>query len=768
MPQLAHVDWTDVLEHLETLATSEVTREDIRDLSALSSPEAAMASFDQIGECLQLIAGGRRPSMDSLDLFSTWFERLKKEAVLKPLELKDVRHFCLDVAGLQDGLKPFSTPWLEGRRKQLMDPKGPISAIDQIMTASGEIRTDASETLYILHREKQDKERKLQSELNQLVKKNEMGNVLQDRFVTNRQGRWVVPVKSGMQKDLEGVVHDKSHSKQTVFLEPQQVMVLNNEIFRLEADIEKEIERLLTELSKFLHRLVGSFEASRAVLMEMDSRLAHAQRAQQLRATRPSFSVDRIRLRSVRHPIMALGSEKVVANDTELHSAQRILLLSGPNAGGKTVLLKSIGLAAQMARCGMWICADDGSSLPFFRGIHVAVGDDQSVQSSLSTFAAHLKSLTEATQVKGTEHLLLIDEICGATDPEEGAALARSFIEHFSANQVFGIVTSHLGPLKENWPQGQGVINGRLDYDEVHGRPTYRLFLGLPGQSLAIKTAQRIGVPESVVRRALELINPETRNRHQKLDELEKTKAEMEQLQEILRREKASAEEAKTKYGELISTFKRERETWMNRAVEKAEKKIEDLLEKAREAAANSKALNDIKAQLPQIIKSPVRTSIQSPEDFEKAFPPGSPVWVTSLNQEGLVQSAPDAKGRVTVLAQSIRLQLLWSELEPPRRSASRPTSTAGAALGGSGPRHERQVDIRGQRVDDALREVESQLDVAIRNGEDRLKILHGHGTEALKKAIRSYLSRSPYVRKWKAGDTHSGGDGVTWVELTD
>lgn len=769
MIELKHIDWPEILSHLETLATSEVAREYLRHLGPLESPQAALTSFAEIEEAQLILNMGRRPQMESLDLFQTWFDRLRKQGVLKPLELKDVRRFCHEVIDLKGAAESFSSPWLKSVNEELMEAREPVSAIDQLLTAGGEIRTDASETLASLFKEKQELERDLQKTLDRLVKQHSLEPVLQDRFVTNREGRWVVPVKSGRQHSLEGVIHDSSQSKQTVFMEPKEVVELNNQIRQTDIRIEREIEILLTELSHYLSSLVREFESSKEILYHADIRMAQAQFALQIQGQPCLFADDRIYLTNVRHPLMVLRSDKTVANHVELTPEKRILLLSGPNAGGKTVLLKAVGIAVHMARCGLLPCADDSSQVPFFKALHVAVGDEQSVDRNLSTFAAHLKTLTDATKVKGHAHLLLFDEICGATDPDEGAALARSFIEHYEKNGVFAIITSHLGPLKENWPKESGVINGRLEYDELNGKPTYRLYLGLPGQSLALKTAKNIGVPQEIIERAMALLHPHTRQRQQKLDELETIKVDMMQIKQRYETETKQATEDREKYQELVEKFKREREKWMQKSIEKGQKQIDGMIEEAKLNMQNTKTLNDIKGQMPTIIKAPQKASIRSPEEFAQAYPSGSKVYVMQVQQDGIVQGAPDNKGMVAVLSQSMRIKVNWKDLQAPRAPIQKPhVSVSPHVVNTSLGRDERVVDLRGQRVEEALGNLEGHLDVAMKNKEDRIKIIHGHGTDALKKAVRSYLSRSIYVRKWKTGDIQSGGDGVTWVELMD
>jgi len=768
MKNLEHLDWKGVLSVLESLASSEPAREHLRHLSPLASERLAIKSFEEIDEARLVVSAGRRPTMESLDLFGTWYERLKRRGVLKIMELKDVRRFCLEVVGLVEVAETIESPWFREMLIQIVRAKEPLSAIDQIITPGGEIKTDASETLSELFKARQDRERSLHSTLNRLVKAHGLESVLQDKFVTNREGRWVLPIKSGMQHSFEGIIHDSSQTKQTVFMEPQEVVAINNEIRELDIKIEKEIETLLTELSHYLATLSEKFEISRKFLLAADIRLAQAQLAQQMDAHPCEFDNKRLALNKVRHPLLVLNQSKVVANDVELTEGHRILLLSGPNAGGKTVLLKAVGIAAHMARCGLPICADEGSIVPFFESFHTAVGDEQSVHQNLSTFAAHLTTLTVAAKAEGPKHLILIDEICGSTDPEEGGALAKAFIEQFDKNKTFGIITSHLGALKEGWTKESGVVTGRLEFDELEGKATYKLFLGLPGQSQALKTAKIIGVPSSILDRAVQLLRPETRERKKKLDDLESIKDEMLQSKERLESERAQASSYKEKYLEMLENFKREKEKWLTLAVQKAEQKINELLEAAKQNQTNLKAMSDFKSQLPTVVKTPQKASIQTAAEFAVAFPPGSPIFAPQLQTDGIIQSLPDAKGMVTVMAQSMRFQVFWKDLQPARSLARTAAAPRSEYMASTNLGEERTVDLRGQRVDEAIRELESQLDLAMRNKEDRLKVIHGHGTEALKKSIRTFLSRSVYVRKWNSGDTSSGGDGITWIELSD
>jgi DNA mismatch repair protein MutS2 len=632
--------------------------------------------------------------------------------------------------------------------------------------------------LYRLFREKENLTRQIESTLDKTVNAHQMQNLLQDKYVTTREGRWVLPIKSGMQHFTHGVIHGSSQTKQTVYMEPEIIIPMNNRLRQVEVEIEDEIEKLLTELSRYLSGLAMQFAAAREMLEQADINLAKAQLSLKIEARAFSFSADTVSLNEVRHPLLVLSGRTVVANSVQLTPEKSILLLSGPNAGGKTVLLKSLGLAAQMARCGLPICAGENSELPFFENIQIGIGDSQSVDQELSTFAAHLKVLDQSTRLQGPRNLVLIDEIAGSTDPEEGSALARAFIESFSQNGIFGVITSHLGPLKSGWKAEDRVLNGSLEYDSKTGRPTYQFLQGVPGDSLAIQTAKRVGVPSAIVERSLQLLSPETRSRLSGLEEIEQIKSDMNMLREHLKKEQQKTRFEREKYEKLSNQFQKEKDDLLAKALRQAEKKIEELIQhaKADQTFKRHTALQEIRRELPEIVKSKpgpgTGSSAETAAEFGKKYPPGTKVYVPSLHQDGLVQSTPNAKGEVMILSNSLRLTLPWQELKPPDRAQNPTANLVRRSTGGSVTialsDAEKTIDLRGQTVEEAISQLEIELDHSASHKEDRIKIIHGHGTEALKKAVRTYLSRSIYVKKWKSGSNEQGGDGVTWAELSD
>jgi DNA mismatch repair protein MutS2 len=766
LSKLENLDWPRIVKHLSSFATSAEAHDVLSHIAPLESSKEAEEKFKITREAIYVLERGERPFMESLNVYPIWYMRLEKQSQLKAQELKDARLFFVEALTLQKILKNSPSDWTSSLVKRIFEVKEPLSAIDQLITPQAEIRVDASEKLYNLHNEKKNLTHKIQSSLNTLVKSHDKENILQDKFVTNREGRWVVPVKSGMRHDLPGIIHATSVSKQTVFMEPQEIVPLNNQLKQVESEIDDEIDRLLKEMSQYLFSLLDNIAHTKVVLLESDIAFAHAQFAITLEANPVEFSDDEIILSNVKHPLMLINREKIIPNSVRLSKTDRILLLSGPNAGGKTVLLKCIGLAAQMARCGLPICADKTSKLPFFKNIIIAVGDSQSVDSQLSTFVGHLKALNEACLVGGPDSLVLIDEICGSTDPEEGSALARGFINYYAKSGLYGVITSHLGPLKSGWDDASGVINGSMEYNRDTGTSTYHFIRGIPGQSLAFSTAKRIGVIPEVFEEAQTFLSPETRKRFETLDEIEKAKEQVSVLRSELQEKISSLETEKQILKKKIIEFEHDRDKRLETEVKEIKARIE---EEAKKSSVD-KIFNDherrssILTDFPEIVKVPKEENYTL-DKFTKAFPPGSVVYVSSLQRDAIVQGHPNKQGEVPILAGSMRLVLDWEQLKPPKKAAN-PLSkrTFQTQMYVDTIDKGDSLDVRGKNVNQAIEELEKFLDRAMTLRMDRVRVIHGHGSEALKKAIRSHLSRSTYVNRWTSSQESNGDDGVTLI----
>jgi len=772
------LDWPLLLDRLAKYAQAERAKTLCYALEPLETLERAQQQLQDVEDAQICLQVQEMPWLGSLDNAPPVLEKLSKQATLEPKDLRELKLFLQAAFAVKALLKGFNNKWCRYQFSMLADFKPQISAIEHVITEAGEIKEDASETLWSLCEERRKLERSIKSTLDDVVKRRVMQSILQDRYVTSREGRWVLPVKSGSQHDMKGIIHDSSHTKQTVFMEPEEVVPLNNRLREVEGAILEEIQRILMQLTQYLFHFLVEFKNSDKTILLCDLTWAKARLGAALSAHSPVLSRTEIGLENLRHPLLVLQGEEVVPNTVKLDESRRILLLSGPNAGGKTILLKSIGLVAQMARCGLPIPCSRSSKIPFFKFIDPVVGDLQSVGDHLSSFSAHIGRLIGCLKYKDLSSLILIDEIAGATDPEEGSALARAFIEHFSKQKVFCVVTSHLGPLKESWTPGSGVIHGSLEFDMRHNQPTYKLLLGIPGRSLALAVAKRFGVPDDIINRAHDLLSPEGKARVKNLEEIEELKDQIMVMRQETERDRTEARDFKEQYQGLVRKFREQRDRWLERALQKAEKKIDHIIEETRSEKLEKKTLYDVKVELPEIVKGkPLKPRPSSPEEFVKQFHPGSPAFAPRLGRNVIVQSAPDNKGNVYVMADLMRLQMPWQQLHPvdttsPAQKKGRIQATPGlkSSAGMSfmdNPEDVPEVlDLRGYRVDEAIESLEKWLDDCTRTHRERVKIIHGFGTEALKRALRQNLTRNKLVERWNAGDQNSGGDGVTWVQI--
>lgn len=762
----SELDWPIVLQSIATEASSLAGKKQCLHLSPKGSPEKALQAISHIFDA-SFVDADTIPNFSAVDEIPPIVERLGHQGVLEVRELACLRQFFHLTLSLTEALQEQTTAWAKDVKTSVPSFKSQLSSIDHVVSPDGEINESASQKLQGLCQERRKLERDVTAILSKIVGRQDLEGSLQDKYVTNREGRKVIPVKSGNRHDVKGQIHDRSHTKQTVFMEPAEAVPLNNRLRQIGSEIDDEIQRILKEISDYLRGSCTEYESALDTAIQADSVFAKVRFNSKIKGSKPNFSSQGlIKLNQLKHPLLLLQGDKVVANDVKLSHDNRILLLSGPNAGGKTILLKSIGLAAQMARSGLPIAAGDNSQLPFFEKLDPIVGDLQSVDGNLSTYSSHIKRLNGTLAYSGSSTMILVDEICGATDPEEGAALARSFIEHYRDQDVFAVITSHLGPLKQNWPKNSGVEHGSLEFDRITNRATYQLVMGLPGHSLALFVAQQLGTPQNLIDKAKEFLSPLSRSKAEELKEIEDFKQQVIDLKQQSQKDREEAQKLKQTYQFLVQKFRDQRDKWIEKALEKAQSKIENLIEDARQERIKNRTLQDLKADLPSIVKAskvPTNSKPQTIDEFKTRMPPGTPAFSTRLGRDVVIQGQPDNKGQVSVLAGSMRLQVPWHSLgfnKETEGAVSKKSSTSQETAVSS---ETKQLDLRGYRIDDAVEKLEKWLDNCMSEGIDKVKLIHGFGTEKLKKSVRRHLSKSPYVEKWTGGE-HSEGDGITWV----
>ncbi|MHA1568973.1 MAG: endonuclease MutS2, partial [Alphaproteobacteria bacterium] len=608
---------------------------------------------------------------------------------------------------------------------------------------------------------------------------------------TLRSGRYVLPVKHERRGAVEGIVHDISQTGQSLYIEPREVTGLNNRLRTAELEIEREIYRIRLEMTYKVQAIVDDLEQSVAQLAELDVILAKARysiaydgHAVEVAKSGP------IQLSQARHPILVEQLEEVVPNDIAMEDS-RTVVLSGPNTGGKTVFLKTLGLCALMLRAGMHLpCGPDGR-LPVFKRVFAVIGDEQSIEKNLSSFSSHLLNLKDIMQALVPNSLVLIDEIGEGTDPNQGVALAKSILEHLHEHGARTVVTTHFAELMAMAQTREGFANAAMAFDTETMTPTFQLVPGTPGRSSAFAIAERLGLPKDIVERArrfasggateLDTVVQRLEEQHSRLAG-ELRKAEAARLQADAEREKqsrilAELREKKARLTEQEREKIREEIKIARVAIKKIIRELQETPSfKAAEAAREKLAEVEKQADeiLPPPADSPPPAYLEPIEDWY-ALPDDARVFVRSLNESAQVLEKPDSKGMVRLQVREKRMTLpardCYLRYEPPaEKPAKTPvqviTLASPSESADDRPGEELEIDLRGQTSDEALMATDAFLDQALRQRLAQVTVIHGHGTGVLKRTIRDYLKSCPYAKSWRPGKRGEGGDGVTVVEL--
>jgi DNA mismatch repair protein MutS2 len=590
----------------------------------------------------------------------------------------------------------------------------------------------------------------------------------EDTFVTRHGERFVALVPAAGFPRRRGLVHDVSGSGQSLFVEPLEMCESNNQLMELRSVVLEEERRILRELADAVRGVSVEFAVLESILIDLDTLRARARWARDVEAIAVAPGGDKIRLIGARHPLLAMGAarSRVIPLDLELNATGRLLLVSGPNMGGKTVLLKTVGLAVALSHAGFPVPAREGSVLPSIHTLIVDVGDQQSVDQGLSTFAAHLRSLAQMAELAGPGSLLLCDELGAGTDPEEGASLGRALIEHFAARGTWGVVTTHLGSLKRVAGEVEGVVNGSLDFDATTMTPRYRFLPGIPGASHALSVAERLGFPASVVTEVQEV----SRRLEEERAELTQARADAEaaarQNREATESGRQTIEQLRrrlTQESEVVLAHARELWQSVQREARRADKTRSGAEQLGKDLAAVEQNLDSL--------RQAVDHAAGRDEAFESgpalAVATGQRVIVRDLGLEAEVVSGPDAEGKVLLRRGNWNIHSHVSRLE----AASRPAASSAAPARGAAwdlPEDPSgfEVHLRGMEVDEALRSLDQALDRAVVSGFSELRVVHGVGRGILRAVVERHLRGHPQVASQRLGGVGEGGRGVTVVTL--
>ncbi|MED3571367.1 endonuclease MutS2 [Cytobacillus praedii] len=641
---------------------------------------------------------------------------------------------------------------------------------------NGEVLDSASDALRSLRNQLRTKESRVRERLESMIRSSNAQKMLSDAIITIRNDRFVIPVKQEYKGHYGGIVHDQSSSGQTLFIEPQSIVQLNNELQEIRVKEQQEVERILIELSGKVSEESAELEIIVGVLAEIDFMFAKARYSKRMKGTMPQVNNEgRISLFKARHPL--ISADEVVANDVTLGKDFTTIVITGPNTGGKTVTLKTVGLCTLMAQAGLQIPALDGSETAVFGAVYADIGDEQSIEQSLSTFSSHMVNIVDILNKVDDNSLVLFDELGAGTDPQEGAALAISILDEVYKRGARVIATTHYPELKAYGYNREGVINASVEFDIETLSPTYKLLIGVPGRSNAFEISKRLGLNDEVIQTARSYISADSNQVENMIASLEESKriaeSEREEANDFLK----NAEKLHKDLQKQMIEFYDQKDTLHEKAAEKAaaiieqakteaEKIIGDLRKMRIEKAAEIKEheLIDAKKRLeeaaPKINKTKKQVKVKEKHTLTK----GDEVKVLSFDQKGhLIEKTSDNEWHVQIGI--LKMKVAEKDLEFIK--SPKPVETKPMAIVKGRDFHvSLELDLRGERYENALLRVEKYIDDALLAAYPRVSIIHGKGTGALRQGVQEYLRNHRAVKNIRFGEAGEGGSGVTVVEF--
>lgn len=779
------LEYNRIIKQLSDLAITAPAKEQALTLMPSSNFDEVKKSIDQTRVLSNILrVKGPMPITDFKDVRAS-LKRLKVKANLNGEELgniflilslaKDVSQFTADLEEREIDTRP-----IEKTLKNLAIPEDLFKKLNQAIEYDGTVKDTASSKLMQLRHDIQSNETDIKNHMNDYIS-GKHTQYLSENIVTIRDGRYVLPVKQEYKNKFGGVVHDQSASGQTLFVEPQAVLVLNNRQQNLMAQERQEINRILIELSELAGMYQKEIKNNADALTQLDFLSAKSKLAKAMKATEPVLNQDHvIKLRKARHPL--ISPKKVVPNNIELGTSFDTMLITGPNTGGKTITLKTLGLLQLMAQAGLFITAEEGSQLTVFNEIYADIGDEQSIEQSLSTFSSHMDQIIKIMKNVTEDDLVLIDELGAGTDPEEGASLAIAILDDLRGAQAKIAITTHYPELKLYGYNRARTTNASMEFDLKKLAPTYRLRIGIPGQSNAFAIAHQLGMNETVVDKARSLMNDEDSDINKMIERLtEQTKA-AEQLHETL---KQNVDQSITLKHQLQNGL-----DWYNQQVqkqlEKAQEKADEMLAKKRQKA--DKIINDLEEQkraggqvrtnkvieakgalnkLERENQSLAQNKVLQREKRRHDVSVGDTVKVLSYGQQGVItKKLADHEFEVQIGILKVKVTDRDVEKISTQAAPKKAERAVRSSRGLRSTRASSELDLRGQRYEEALTNLDRYIDSSLLAGLNTVTIIHGIGTGAIRNGVQQYLKRNRHVKSYSYAPANQGGTGATIVQL--
>ena len=785
---LKTLEYYKIIDMLEAFATSSIGKNKCRQLRPLDNLTEIETMQQETADALSRIYQKGSLSFSGVKDVRGSLKRLEVGSTLGIGELLAIRSLLENASRA----KAYSRRETENEHTdsldnmfELIEPLSPLATeIGRCILSEDEISDDASTGLRQVRRSMKLTNDKIHTQLSSFVSGNSR-TYLQDAVVTMRNGRYCIPVKAEYKSQVPGMIHDQSSTGSTIFVEPMTIVRLNNEMRELEIQEQKEIEMILSNLSQLAAENLDAIFDDVKLLSELDFIFARAQLAKSQNATEPRFNRDRIiDIKKARHPL--IDKHKVVPIDIRIGETFDLLIVTGPNTGGKTVSLKTVGLLTLMGQSGLHIPAFDNSRLSVFREVYADIGDEQSIEQSLSTFSSHMTNVVRFMETADSDSLVLFDELGAGTDPTEGAALAIAILSTLHDRGIRAMATTHYSELKVYALSTPGVENASCEFDVETLRPTYRLLIGVPGKSNAFAISQKLGLPLSIIERAKEQISQEDETFEDVLSNLEESRKTIESEREELASYKEEIKTLKEQLEEKQDKLDQRKERIIAEANEEAHRILREakdyadqtmrIFNKAGKDSMSAKELEKHRSDLrKKMDKAGKKVALKTPQKQKSTLRPqdlslGDSVKVMSLNVKGTVSSKPDSKGMLFVQMGILRSKVHISDLqlidEPVITGPALSRTGAGKIKMNKSASVRTEINLLGKTVDEAVSELDKYLDEAYLAHLSSVRIVHGKGTGALRKGVHNYLKRLKYVQDFHLAEFGEGDAGVTIVEF--
>ncbi|MBS3200706.1 endonuclease MutS2 [Turicibacter bilis] len=773
------LEFNKIKQTVDSLCACSLGQKRVEYLSPSIDEKQVEYSLNQSDEALKIIlALGEAPLGGVTDITEA-IKRAKISAMLSAQELLGISRLLYAVSQLKTFSERLNeikvdAPIFSSQVNSLVSLNSLQTAINDCIDETGYILDSASSELRSIRRSIQSTEARIKEKLNHVV--SERRNKLTNGIVTIRNERYVVPVRAEAKNTFGGTVHDQSSSGNTYFIEPKEVVDLNNKLQEYHVEERREIERILRALTEEVKKFVDALAVNVEVLGEIDFMFAKGKYARLINGTRPKMNTKGIiRLVAARHPL--IDQKVVVPNDIELGDEYTTIVITGPNTGGKTVTLKTVGLLTLMAQAGLLIPAHETSQLAIFDHVFADIGDEQSIEQSLSTFSSHMTNIVRIMERLTVNSLILFDELGAGTDPKEGASLAISILDYVKVRGARTIATSHYPELKAYAYENDDVINASVEFNIETLSPTYRLLVGVPGRSNAFEISKRLGLKEAILTTARAYVETERTEMTDLITKLEDRGLELDHEIQLLQKQNQEVEAMRLDYERKIAKFEAERERVLEDIKKEAFENIRQAKEEAEQIVADlrqAKKMADLSIkdhELTEKLTSLKKSEAKQAEQFKRKarnkapLKAGDEVMVLSLNRQGeLIEKTKN--GDWMVQLGMMKVNIKEEDLEYLRQSVKKKDSGKGKMIHKRNTNVGIQLDLRGERYEDAMLRLDKYMDEVLLAGYQTVTIIHGHGTGALRQGVHKYLKKNKHVASFRFGGAGEGGTGATVVEL--